>query len=109
MKRAAYSIALTPAGASAEWQARPRKVTLAPYLPLWPITTAIPVGSPTKQPRGITPRSRMRAMSGRTPRQPTSSSYEIARCSGRVSGAAAISGERQADRQESLHVRVPRP
>ncbi len=40
MKRAAYSTALIPCGAIAEWQARPRKVSRAALLPLWPTTHA---------------------------------------------------------------------
>src|ERR1043166_6348395 len=51
--RAAYSTALTPSGASDEWQVCPRTITLNERLPLWPITTSISVGSPTKQAIGF--------------------------------------------------------
>ena len=55
--RAAYSTALTPSGASEEWQVRPCTVTLSERFALWPITTSISVGSPTKQAIGFAGRS----------------------------------------------------
>ena len=73
--RAAYSTELTPIGASEEWQVRPRTVTLNERLPLWPITTSISVGSPTKQAIGLAGRAGMTwSIMRRAPKQPTSSS-----------------------------------
>lgn len=99
-----------PWGARAEWLALPRKVRRAAALPLWPTTTSIPVGSPTKQPSGRGTRSSIRAISGRTPRHPISSSYEIARWIGVASSAATISGRsaRQTARNPFMS-EVPRP
>ena len=90
--RAAYSTAFTPSGASEEWQVRPRTMTLIERLPLWPITTSISVGSPTKHAAGIATPSTIFGIMRRTPQQPTSSSYENARCSGFFSFAFSMSG-----------------
>jgi hypothetical protein len=71
---APYSTALTPCGASDEWQVRPRTVTRTLRLLLWPITTPMPEGSPTKQASGRTGFARSRSTMPRAPTQPTSSS-----------------------------------
>ncbi len=90
--RAAYSTAFTPSGASDEWQVRPCTITLNERLPLWPITTSISVGSPTKQAIGLAAPSTIFGIMRRTPQQPTSSSYENARCSGLFSFDLSMSG-----------------
>src|SRR5262245_14458145 len=54
IRRAAYSTAFTPCGASEEWQVLPCTLTRNERLPLCPITTPISVGSPTKQAAGLT-------------------------------------------------------
>jgi hypothetical protein len=92
IRRAAYSTALTPWGASEEWQVLPCTVTRNARWPLCPITTPISVGSPTKQAAGFTLARSRRAIMLRTPTQPTSSSYESARWIGRASRAASMSG-----------------
>ena len=68
---------------------RQRRVRLPPdagrpsaVFPLCPVATAIEVGSPTMQKAGPTGAASSTSISRRTPRQPTSSSYEKARCSG---------------------------
>ena len=52
----------------------------------------MPVGSPTMQPAGLMPRATTSAIRRRTPMQPTSSSYDSAKCSGRVSPRRRNSG-----------------
>ena len=70
----AISTALTPWGVSAEWRLAAADAATPAFLPLCATTISMPVGSPTMQPSGRTPRAAMSAISRRTPMQPTSSS-----------------------------------
>ena len=72
--RAAISTAFTPRGVSELCASWPRTRQRQLFLPLCATTSRIPVGSPTMQPAGFTPRATMSAISRRTPMQPTSSS-----------------------------------
>jgi hypothetical protein len=92
MISAAYSSALTAYGASAEWASRPRTRPRIDSLPLWPVTTCMPVGSPTMHIPGATPQSCMSRIMRPTPMQPTSSSYDNARWIGAFSGLASMAG-----------------
>ncbi len=71
---AAFSTALTPSGAWAEWQPRPCTSQRMATLPLWAVTGRPPVGSPMITPAGNGLRCAISASMGRTPIQPTSPS-----------------------------------
>ena len=74
IRRAAYSIALTPFHGRDECAGQPRTVQRQTLKPLWAVTGAMLVGSPTMQPSGSSPRARISAIMPGAPRHPTSSS-----------------------------------
>src|SRR6218665_3901850 len=90
--RAAYSMALTPCGVSAEYAAWPWTRQRYRLMPLWATTGRMPVGSPTMEPSGNTPRACRSMIISGGPTQPTSSSNERARCKGLASRVACIVG-----------------
>ena len=96
-----------PMGASEEWQVLPRTVTLNERLPLWPITTPISVGSPTKQAAGFTLARPRRAISrvrrrSRPPRHRRVRGGSVAERRASMSGTAA---RQQASRSLSCRPR----
>ncbi len=101
----AICTALTPLGVSDECASKPRTRQRQAFLPLCATTSSMPVGSPTMHAAGRTPRATMSAISRRTPMQPTSSSYDSAKCSGFADAAANELGhERETACGEALHV-----
>ena len=78
--------------------------------PLCATTSSMPVGSPTMHPAGRTPRATMSAISRRTPMQPTSSSYERAKCRGLLRPRRTNSARMPSPTAEKLFMSVtPRP
>ncbi|KVK84611.1 hypothetical protein WS90_11565 [Burkholderia cepacia] len=101
---------MTPDGAYAEWHAAPFTWQRIASLPLWPSTGFSPVGSPIRHRRGRCARAASASSIGRTPRQPTSSSYENARCTGTPGGRATNAGTAaSADAMKPFMSAVPRP
>ena len=86
------------------------QVARAASLPLCPVATAMLVGSPTMAKAGRTGAAASTSSSRRTPMQPTSSSWESARCRGVVSGRrAARCAAASAQARKPFMSAAPRP
>ena len=102
--------AFTPIGVSDECASKPRTRQRQAFFPLCATTTCMPVGSPTMQPAGATPRATMSASSRCTPMQPVSSSYDRAKWTGCLRPRRRSSGTNASPVAEKLFMSVtPRP
>ena len=103
-------IAFTPRCVALEWASSPVTSVVNRYPLLWAFTTRMLVGSPTITTRGLGNSATIFSTSGRTPRQPTSSSYEKAKCTGVPSGRETNSGtSASAMAMNPFMSHVPRP
>jgi hypothetical protein len=100
----------TPIWVWLEWASRPVTVQRKVAIPLWPFTATMLVGSPTKTQAGAGSSRRITSIISGAPRQPISSSYEKARCTGFFGRAATSSGVAASARARNPFMsQVPRP